>query len=150
MLAHPNCPCTRASLAELEILLAKLQGKLSAFVVFSKPEAGMAEVQRSELWKKAAAMPDVSVVYDGQGVETRKFGGQVSGQTMLYDPAGRLVFSGGITSARGHQGDNTGMDAVISLVRGDAGAPGRTPVFGCSLHNPDATELREGSLWKKQ
>src|SRR5690349_6085353 len=39
MLAHPNCPCTRASLAELEILMAKLQGKLKAFVVFSKPAA---------------------------------------------------------------------------------------------------------------
>src|SRR5689334_13049963 len=58
MLAHPNCPCTRASLAELDILLAKLHGKLAAFVVFSKPESSATEVTGSDLWKIAAAMPD--------------------------------------------------------------------------------------------
>src|SRR5438067_1562339 len=51
MLAHPNCPCTRASLAELEIVMAKLHGKLVAFVVFSRPEARAADVQSSDLWR---------------------------------------------------------------------------------------------------
>jgi hypothetical protein len=150
MLAHPNCPCTRASLAELNILMAKLHGKLAAFVIFSKPEAGAKEVKGSDLWKEAATIPDVRAVYDDRGGETQNFGGQVSGQTLLYNPKGRLVFSGGITSARGHQGDNAGVDAVISNVNGEARVPGHTPAFGCALHNPGTAELREGSLWKKQ
>jgi hypothetical protein len=150
LLAHPNCPCTRASLAELEIVMAKLHGKVASIVVFSKPEASAEDVHDSDLWKKVATIPDVLAVYDDQGAETKKFGGQVSGQALLYDPKGRLVFSGGITGARGHQGDNAGVDAVISIVSGDAGAPGHTPVFGCSLHNPGARELREDSPWKKQ
>jgi hypothetical protein len=150
MLVHPNCPCTRASLAELEILMAKLHGKLAAFVVFSKPGAGAAEIHDSDLWKKAKTIPDVVAVHDGHGVETGKFGGQVSGQTMLYDPQGRLLFSGGITAARGHQGDNAGVDAVIRSVRGDAVAAGHPPAFGCALHDPNAQELRESSSWKKE
>lgn len=150
MLAHPYCPCTRASLAELEIVMAQLQGKLLAFVLFSKPGASAAEIQESDLWKKAAIIPDVSALYDDHAAETEKFGGQVSGQTMLYDSEGRLIFSGGITSGRGHQGDNEGADAVIRVVRGEKATPATTPVFGCTLHDPSAKALSEDSSWKKQ
>lgn len=148
MLAHPNCPCTRASIAEFDGLMTKLQGKLAGFIVFSKPGATSTEVTASDLWKTAGRIPNVSVLYDKRGVETDRFGGQVSGQTMLYDPQGRLVFSGGITSGRGHQGDNDGMEAVILKVRG-LKAQAHVPVFGCTLHDPSAKELSE-NLWKKQ
>ncbi len=150
MLAHSRCPCTRASLAELEIVMAQLQGKLIAFVLFSKPGASAAEIQESDLWKKAAIIPDVSALYDNHAAEAEKFGGQVSGQTMLYDPQGRLIFSGGITSGRGHQGDNAGADAVIRVVRGERAPPATTPVFGCALHDPGAKALSEDSSWKRQ
>jgi hypothetical protein len=147
MLAHPNCPCTRASVAELDILMARLQGKLNGFVVFSKPEASADEVKISGLWKAAARIPDVFVVYDERGTETERFGGQVSGETMLYDRDGRLVFSGGITSGRGHQGDNAGLEAVVLKVSGGANAQIRVPAFGCSLRNPPAEEKNS---WTKQ
>ena len=150
MLAHPNCPCTRASLAELEIVIARTQGKLVAFVLFSKPGASAAEVRESDLWKKAAMIPGVSVLHDNGGTEATLFGAEVSGQTMLYDPQGRLIFSGGITSARGHQGDNSGADAVVRRVSGSAEAAASAPVFGCTLHDPNARALREDSSWKKQ
>ncbi len=149
MLTHPNCPCTRASVTELEILMARLQGKLAAVMVFRKPEASAGEVRESVLWKRAAEIPNVSLLFDADGAETERFGGRVSGQTMLYDPAGRLVFSGGITSTRGHEGDNAGVDAVILAVREHVNVRTRIPVFGCSLHDPNAKELSQTS-WKKQ
>jgi hypothetical protein len=149
MLAHPDCPCTRASLAELEILMAQLQNKLVAFVLFSKPGASTREVETSDLWKKAAMIPGVSVLHDGAGAGIEQFGGHVSGQTMLYDLKGRLIFSGGITSGRGHQGDNYGVEAIVHRVRGDAETPAHTPVFGCALHDPSAATLREDASWKK-
>src|ERR1700722_5435428 len=37
MFAHPQCPCTRASLEELNRLLARSQGKIPAQVVFFRP-----------------------------------------------------------------------------------------------------------------
>jgi hypothetical protein len=148
MLAHPNCPCTRASLAELEVVMAKLQGKVAAYVIFSKPDASTEEIRNSDLWTKASAIPDVITIADDHGAETKRFGGLISGQAMLYDPQGHLVFSGGVTAARGHQGDNAGVDAVVSRVRGEVTAFAHAPAFGCSLYNPDAQELKEKSLWK--
>src|SRR3954453_1056213 len=34
MFAHPRCPCTRASLRELESLMAQAEGRISAQVIF--------------------------------------------------------------------------------------------------------------------
>ncbi len=47
-----------------------------------------------------------------------ELGSSTSGQVLLYDPSGRLAFSGGITAARGHVGDNAGSDAIVGLVMG--------------------------------
>lgn len=149
MLAHPNCPCTRASVAEMEVLMTRFGGRLTAYVLFSKPGAEAPEVRGTDRWKRAEAIPGVSVVYDRGGLEAKRFGGEVSGQTMLYDPSGRLVFSGGITGGRGRQGSNPGADTMMSLLGGKESARQSTPVFGCALHDPGAETLREDSSWKK-
>jgi hypothetical protein len=52
---------------------------------------------------------------------------------VLYDSAGNLLFRGGITSARGHAGDNAGRAAVVSLLTSDEAEGRDTPVFGCPL-----------------
>jgi hypothetical protein len=149
MLAHPDCPCSRASLAEMEILMAQLRGKAVAFVPFSKPGASAEQLRASDLWKQAAAIPEVSVFFDANGREAEVFGASVSGQTMLYDTEGRLVFSGGITNGRGHQGDNAGIETVVRKVRGEKGQS-RVPVFGCSLRDPSARALEEDPSWRKR
>ncbi len=72
---------------------------------------------------------------DIQGREALRFGAATSGQTLLYDASGRLLFSGGITPARGHAGDNDGSDALLELLSGGSGRHHQTPVFGCSLRD---------------
>ncbi len=52
---------------------------------------------------------------------------------MIYDAAGQLAFEGGITSFRGHSGDNDGRDAIVALLRGQRPQRRATPVFGCAL-----------------
>lgn len=133
MLAHPRCPCTRASLGELARLLARARGRAEAYVLFVKPTDSPDGWEQTDLMGEAAAIPGVTVVRDDEGVEARRFRAATSGQTMLYDARGSLLFSGGITSARGHEGDNAGRAAVVSLLtEGEAGR-GTTPVFGCPL-----------------
>jgi hypothetical protein len=148
MFAHPDCPCTRASLAELELLMAQLPGKLDAAVEFRKPGVSETEARMSPSWRQAAAIPGVAVRLDRDGASVQQFGAAVSGHTLLYDPSGRLVFSGGITAARGHIGDNPGYTAILNRVRGFE-APLQARVFGCSLADPDEPQLRQDSLWKK-
>lgn len=138
MLAHPHCPCTRASIGELASIMAHSQGRLSAYVLFLKPADFSDAWEETDLWQSASNIPGVKVVLDGDGREARLFHAATSGQTVLYDVQGRLIFSGGITSARGHFGDNEGQASIISLV--NAKAPSRTEasVFGCPLFDPQS------------
>jgi hypothetical protein len=149
MLVHPDCPCTEASLTMLERLMAQVSGRLKAYVVFSRPASRETDVRVSSLWRRAVTVPGLTSISDIGGVEIERFGGSVSGQTMVYDPRGRLVFQGGITGARGHEGANSGMDSVIQLVQGESNVAARSPVFGCSLKNPSPQALQEEPAWKK-
>jgi len=133
LLAHPRCPCTRASIEELDRLMARLDGRLVAHVLFVTPTDAPDGWERTDLWRSAAAIPGVDVVRDEDGAEARRFHSPTSGQVILYDAAGRLRFSGGITAARGHAGDNLGLSAIVQLLEGDSPTATATPVFGCSL-----------------
>lgn len=143
LFAHPECPCTRASLAELGRLLTRLEGRVNTSIQFRKPGMELEEARATPLWRTAAGISGVALALDDAGEQMRVFGAAVSGQAMLYDPSGRLVFSGGITGARGHEGANAGIEAVERFVLGRAaqGSPLRTPVFGCSLLTPSSGEL---------
>jgi hypothetical protein len=133
MLVHPLCPCSRASIAELARLMARLQGKIVADVLFLAPSTFDDQWQTSDLRASAAAIPGVRVHDDVDGEEAQLFGGLTSGQVILYDADGRLRFAGGITAARGHEGGNVGADAIIAAVSGGGDAVAASPVFGCSL-----------------
>lgn len=133
MLAHPHCPCTRASIGELARLMTQAQGRVTAYVLFVKPQGFSGDWVQSELWASAAAIPGVTPVLDDEGVEAGRFHAATSGQTVLYDASGRLLFSGGITSARGHAGDNAGRAAIVSLLTSGEAEERGTPVFGCPL-----------------
>ncbi|MDT5271371.1 MAG: hypothetical protein QOH49_3557 [Acidobacteriota bacterium] len=133
MLAHPHCPCTRASINELARLMTQAQGRVTAYVLFVKPPDFSDAWVQSELWESAAAIPDVTPVLDDDGVEAGRFHAATSGQTVLYDSAGNLLFSGGITSARGHEGDNAGRTAIVSLLTSDEAEERDTHVYGCPL-----------------
>ena len=133
MLAHPRCPCTRASIEALARLMAQREGSLVATVLFVRPEGVPGGWEKSDMWRSAAAIPNVRVVSDEEGTLARRFGGATSGQVLLYNEAGRLLFEGGITSARGQAGDNVGSGTIRSLVSDTVSAQTQTPVFGCSL-----------------
>lgn len=133
MTAHPHCPCTRASIGELARLMTQAQGRVTAYVLFVKPSNFSGEWTHSDLWASAAAIPGVTPVRDDDGVEAGRFHAATSGQTVLYDAAGNLLFSGGITGARGHSGDNAGRAAVVSLLTAGEAERRDAPVFGCPL-----------------
>jgi hypothetical protein len=136
MTAHPMCPCTRASIAELAALMEENQGRLTAHVIFFQPENATGTWHETASWKAAAAIPRVQVSSDRAGAEAELFGGATSGDVLLYDAAGRLVFHGGITAARGQAGPNAGRTALADLLAGNKFASSHTPVFGCPLEAP--------------
>src|SRR5436853_438090 len=95
MLVHPHCPCTRASLGELASLMARCQGHLRAYVLFLKPPGFSDDWERTDLWQSVTGIPGVYAVVDDGGTEASRFHAATSGQIILYDADGRLLFSGG-------------------------------------------------------
>lgn len=134
MVAHPQCTCTRASLAELAEILARASMRPKTYVLFLKPKGFSHGWEQTDLWRTAAGLPDVTVLRDDEGRLAERFGAATSGQTFLYDAGGTLVFSGGITAARAHAGDNDGRASVLAVLnRLDRQRRATTNVFGCSL-----------------
>jgi hypothetical protein len=131
--AHPQCTCTRASLDELEEILARATSHPKTYVLFLKPSTVDASWEQTDLWKRASALRNVTVVRDDEGVEARRFGVETSGQTFLYDTHGALTFSGGITGSRGHSGENASELSLVALLSNGQPAKRDTSVFGCPL-----------------
>jgi hypothetical protein len=143
MVVHPRCPCSQATIGELAILMTRSRRGAAAYVLFYSPLAWGSSIEETTLWRSAAAIPGVVVLRDVEGAEARRFGVSTSGQALVYNRAGALLFSGGITSARGHMGDNAGLEAILSFIKQGAGVA-RTPVYGCSLETPSRR-----NVWKR-
>lgn len=133
LFSHPKCPCTRATIGELAVLMAHCQNRLQAYVLFTKPKNFPEKWEQTDIWESAKLIPGVEVISDPDGKEASYFQAFTSGQVVVYNPKGNLVFSGGITSARGHSGDNIGRSTIMSIVNNGVVPQATTPVFGCTL-----------------
>ena len=133
LLLSPGCPCSQATLAELARLLARAPHRPAIRAIVDTSGAGETPIGQTRLGQTLQSLPGVETVVDRDGREAAAFGGYVSGQTFLYDAAGRLQFSGGLTAARGHEGDNDGVDAVVAMLADGPAPIDRTPVYGCVL-----------------
>lgn len=132
LLVHPRCPCTRASLRQLDVLAARITRPAQLHVLVLAPSSVADEWFRTDL-PASAAWPEANLVIDRDGAEAQRFGITVSGHVLVYDGSGRLTFSGGITGSRGHEGDNAGCDAAVAAIDGRTDGASRAPVFGCSI-----------------
>lgn len=133
MFVHPRCPCTRASIEELNRLMARSRGQVAARVLFVKPPGFDEEWTHSDLWRNVTAIPGVTAQEDPDGAQAHLFGAETSGYVILFNPHGQLLFNGGITGGRGHEGDNAGESAIASILAGEKADVRETPVYGCSL-----------------
>jgi hypothetical protein len=143
MFAHPGCTCTRASIAELALIMSRFHDRLDATVLFWSPRDAPREWEGDGLWTSAARIPRVSVLRDRDGREASRFGVSTSGGVVLYDQGGRLLFKGGITPARGHEGDSFGRERIASLLTTGTADRADAPVFGCELGAAPAEGLAQ-------
>lgn len=144
LVAHPHCPCTRATMSELAVILSDAERRPDTHVVFVVPADARPGWEESGTWHRAQEL-GAHVHVDRGGVEAARFDAATSGQTLLYREDGTLVFRGGITAARGHAGDNVGRRAVLALLRHDAAGTEMTQVYGCPVDDEEGG----GSAWNR-
>jgi len=135
MAVHPKCPCTRASINELARIMRYGFGRADAHVLLFAPSGSDEQWAHTDLWASAEAIPGVAIHRDTDGAAAALFGTDSSGSVVLYDAQGRRRFWGGVTAGRGHEGPNSGQDAVVRLMQGLDSALTTSPVYGCRIHD---------------
>src|SRR5687767_12179112 len=103
MSVHPQCPCSRASLAELARAIVAADAGSTVYVLLVRPDGTPDDWSNTPTADAARQIPNVRVVEDAKAIESKRFGAETSGHAVLFDRDARRVFSGGITSARGHE-----------------------------------------------
>lgn len=155
---HPQCPCSRATLVELEKILESTTALTNApprtLVVASVPRNAGNRWTDSPLNKRAGQLPNADLYVDVDGIETDRFGVTTSGTVMLFAPQGKRTFSGGITISRGHEGRSVGGELLQERLCRDLDNQTDTyadfdvsspPVFGCALCTPKSASETDGT-----
>lgn len=135
MFVHPLCACTQASLSELREALDQMERSPAVWIVLLSPR-GIVKDWHEHIAAISDRIPEARIVTDLEGRVAQTFGAATSGHVVVYDQDGTLMYSGGITGARGHVGDNAGRRDMIAALRGDGHAP-EHPIFGCGLDDPE-------------
>jgi len=139
LFAHPQCPCTLATLAELERLLVyPIPTQFHAILVLPVPEDHAhnqaTATSHSAVLNYASQIPGLTVTIDNEAEITRAFGIRTSGHCLLYGKDKTLLYSGGLTPLRGHEGPCEGNIALSQCLIGKIPSSRYAPVFGCALY----------------
>ncbi len=135
---HPRCPCTRATISELERALAKAPALPTTYALIYEPgpDDPVHEDEsfaRTSIASRLAKLPGVILIPDPDAQIASRFGARTSGHTLVYTPDAALAYSGGLTPTRAHEGPNTGSASLIELFNARQSLASEAPVFGCPL-----------------
>lgn len=129
---HPECPCSRATVAELARVAIKV-GRPTAFQVYFVSYRPDHSWRESNLYELVIRLPGVEVALDPQGRIAQQYGADTSGQIIAYDRNGSVLFQGGITGSRGHEGENAGKARLLAALTSKSSSKLTAPVYGCRL-----------------
>lgn len=136
MFVHPRCPCTDASMYDLEQLQTRCGASLHVRFLVYVPGGEPESWARGATWDHASRLSNGAVTLDPDAATARRLGAGVSGSVVLFDHEGKARFWGGITSGRGMAGESAGADAIAAIVGGTRGVTAPTKVYGCPLCGP--------------
>jgi hypothetical protein len=136
MVAHPKSACTRASLNELNRLVARFQAlepPPALYLSLIVPEGAGEGWVDGPVLANAASIPGLQVLFDPGGRFAERLGATTSGHVLVYGADDGLLFSGGITSARAHEGDTPGQNDIVRALYGQSPEHSGSLVYGCGL-----------------
>ena len=133
MIVHPDCPCTRSSLAALREIVARYDDTVEFRIVMVSDEPDL----DSPNFKAAVRIPEAALTWVSSEKADELYDSHTSGQTFILDSSGGIVFSGGITPGRGTDKPEFALQLFESVL---AGKPVRefSPVYGCALQTEES------------
>lgn len=138
---HPHCPCSQATVAELERAVTRIGGTAEGLVLVVRGFHHLGDDwHETPLVARAHRIPGARVIIDMDGTIAGQFDARVSGETFAFAVNGQRIFHGGVTASRGHEGINAGIQAIEAVLDGREPITSRQPVFGCLLDVQTASE----------
>jgi hypothetical protein len=132
MFLHPKCSCSLASVNEMARLMSRIKNKPELYIYFADPFEND-ELINSQLWQLSNNIPNSHVIRDKDSSIAKQLQAETSGSVILYDATGRLLFHGGITASRGHEGSSFGLQALTNLLNEKNNKILSSNVYGCGL-----------------
>jgi hypothetical protein len=114
-------------------VLTAVRGAVDVHVLVVHPAGVAPDFESSGTCRRVAELPGVTMHSDADGLLMRRLGLTTSGHVLVYADGGHLLYSGGITGSRGHEGDNDGESAVIAAIQSGRPADRSIPTYGCGL-----------------
>jgi hypothetical protein len=142
MFVHPECTCTLASLEQLRRLETLTGNSIAAEIVIWHSAVS----RKPRDWNREGGG---AIVFDDKdGQESRLFGAQTSGQTLIYDENGTLAYAGGLTVFRAEPGG----DPLLKRILQGIGPQGQQTalemaVFGCPIDNAGPLPSTSKLIW---
>jgi len=127
VILHSQCPCSLATVENLTNLPEGVRSRLRLRLVFTGPQ-----IESSDIVSGASALKHAEREYLTEAEVLQRYGAQTSGQALLYNSRGNLMFSGGLTQARGEVGESAGISAICDVMAGRKSIS-TAPVYGCAL-----------------
>lgn len=131
---HPMCPCSRATLDELNGILPRVpKTALPEIHLIFVRSIKNPDWNGGDLWERARGIPNAIRRWDDGGRIASRFRARTSGATLLYGVNRNLLFEGGITASRGHEGDNLGAERLQAALETGRREANLSQLFGCAL-----------------
>jgi hypothetical protein len=141
---HPQCPCSRASAAELSRTMARQAERVSVVAVVYTTAVADEHWLESATMDQLRSIPGITLIEDKNALEARRFNAITSGELLLYDRSGALRYHGGITASRSHEGANAAQDALEARIENPSLPLVSLPTFGCAIVTSETGTVNSG------
>lgn len=136
LFVHPHCPCTTATVRNLQRILAVQAQTFDLVSIVFCPDEKSDDWVRSGLIQSLESMGS-RIRIDRDAQLARELGVHCSGHLLFYSANGKLKFSGGITPSRGHEGTSRCGAEFKKALNQLPISRVCWPVYGCSLFAED-------------
>ncbi len=130
---HPKCPCSLATVGNLERLFRYIEEPFHITALVRQDP--LSDESKSKVVRRLSKLPQVSIFFDERGETAAKFGMLTSGDSRIYNRSGELIFAGGITINRSHEGWSPGASLILEQMSKGSKKSVELPVFGCNIQD---------------